>query len=70
MKPDYLSLLVEHNLSSIFLDHTGCVKAMDICYEMGKKDGADEFISWLNKMDHLSDNLKYITEEWKNQKNS
>lgn len=68
MKPDYLNLIAEHNLSSIFLDQTGTIEAMEICYQLGKKEGNQEVLEWLSKMDHLSDNIEYIKDEWKNQK--
>lgn len=68
MKPDYLNLLAKHNLSSIFLDQTGTIEAMEICYQLGKKEGNQEVLEWLSKMDHLSDNIEYIKDEWKNQK--
>jgi len=29
--------------------------------------GIEEFLEWLSKQDHLSDNINYIIEEWKNQ---
>lgn len=67
MKPDYTKLLKEHNISSMFLDEKGCVKAMNICYEKGKEDGNKEVLEWLSKMNYLSDNIQYIIEEWKNQ---
>ena len=68
MKPDYLKILTEHNLSSIFLDQTGTIEAMEICFELGKKEGHKEILSWLTNMDYLSDNIQYIKEEWENQK--
>jgi len=67
MKPEYLQILVQNNLSSIFLDQSGCIEAMDICYIKGKKDGAEDVLNWLSKMDYLSDNIDYIIEEYKNQ---
>ena len=67
MKPDYTKLLKEHNISSMLLDETGCVNAMDICYKTGKEDGNQEVLEWLSKMDYLSDNIEYIKDEWKNQ---
>jgi hypothetical protein len=36
---------------------------MEQSYDLGTK----EFIEWLSKQDHLSDNINYIIEEWKNQ---
>lgn len=67
MKPDYIKILVEHNLSSIFLDQSGCVEAMEICYEMGKKDGLMEILDWLSKTGHITNNTENILDEWKNQ---
>lgn len=67
MKPDYLELIREYNSHSILLDKDGCTKAMDICYEKGRVDGSNEVLSWLSKMDYLSDNIQYIKDEWKNQ---
>lgn len=67
MKPDYHELLNEYTLTSTILDKTGTISAMDTCYKMGKKDGAQDVLDWLSKMDYLSDNIDYIIEEWKNQ---
>ncbi len=67
MKPNYFKLLAEHNLSSIFLDQTGTIEAMETCFEMGKREGHEEVLDWLSKMDYLSDNIQYIINEWKNQ---
>lgn len=67
MIPDYLTLIQEHNEHSLFLDHQGLMKAMDICYKMGKSDGNIEVLNWLSNMDYLSDNIVYIKEEWENQ---
>jgi hypothetical protein len=67
MKPDYFELLKEHNEHSFFIDPKGLTNAMSICYEQGLTDGHEEILEWLSKMDYLSDNLKYIIEEWNNQ---
>ena len=70
MKPDFFKLITEHNGHNTFLNPKGLVDAMEICYNSGKKDGNEEVLNWLEKMDHLSDNLTYITQEWKNQNKS
>ena len=67
MKPDFLELIQEHNGHSAFLDLKGLVKAMEICYEMGKTQGSQDVLTWLSNMEHLSDNIIYIKEEWENQ---
>jgi hypothetical protein len=68
MKPDFLYLIQEHNNHSAFLNTKGMVEALRISYEQGIKDGNEEVLNWLSKMDYLSDNINYIKEEWKNQK--
>lgn len=67
MKPDYLEIIREHNSSSVFMDSEGLNKAMDISFELGKKEGAKEVLEWLSKMDYFSDNLQHIKEKWENQ---
>lgn len=68
-KENYIDLIREHNVHSIFLNQDGLVDAMQKCYEKGKYDGQDEFLEWLSKMDYLSDNINYMIQEWKNKKN-
>lgn len=67
MKPDFLTLVFEHNGHSTFLNPEGMVKAMNVVYQMGKENGNNEVLDWLSKMDYLSDNIQYIQEEWNNQ---
>ena len=69
MKPDFLELIQEHNNHSVFLNPKGMVNALKVSYQQGKEDGFEEILTWLSKMNHLSDNIEYIKEEWKNQKN-
>lgn len=68
MKPDYLQLIREYNLHSVLLDREGCIKAMDTCFELGKKEGEKQVLNWFSKMTHISDNLKYLEEEYLNQR--
>jgi hypothetical protein len=49
------------------MDKEGCISAMDICYQIGKKDGTQEVLLWLENQKHLSDNIDYLIEEYKNQ---
>lgn len=66
MKPNYIEIIKEHNEHTILLDMDGMVKATDVCYELGKKEGHKEVLEWLSKMDYLSDNIQYIIQEWEN----
>lgn len=45
-----------------FLSERAIMSCMKQSYNMGTQD----VIEWLSKMDHLSDNIKYIIEEWNN----
>lgn len=67
MKPDFVELIREHNGHSTFLNMEGMVKAMKICYETGKNHGSQQVLDWMSQMEHLSDNINYIKEEWENQ---
>lgn len=53
--------LIVHNS---FLDKRTVEKCMNESYNLGVND----VLSWLSTQDHLSDNITYIIEEWKNQK--
>lgn len=66
MKPDFFEIVRESNNHSSFLNFEGVVEAMKQTYELGKKHGQEEFLDWLSEMNHLSDNINYIIEEWKN----
>jgi len=48
-----------------FLSQRAIMDCMKQSYNLGTQD----VLEWLQKMDYLSDNIKYIIEEWKN-KNS
>ena len=67
MKPNYFELLNEQTVTSSIMDKEGCISAMDICYQIGKKDGTQEVLLWLENQKHLSDNIDYLIEEYKNQ---
>lgn len=49
--------------SSVFFDKTSVEKCMERSYNLGR----EEVLEWLSKMKHLSENLDYIIEEYKNQ---
>jgi carboxypeptidase C (cathepsin A) len=48
---------------STFLDKPSVEKCMENSYNLGVND----VLEWLSKQDYLSDNIKYIIEEWENQ---
>jgi hypothetical protein len=63
MKPE-LEKIIENNIvNNVFLDKESIQKCVEDSYNLGVNDVLD----WLSKMDYLSDNLKYIIEEWNNQ---
>ena len=63
MKPE-LEKIIENNIvNNVFLDKESIQKCVEESYNLGVNDVLD----WLSKMDYLSDNLKYIIEEWNNQ---
>jgi len=58
-----LEKIYEENIShETFLHRKSVEKCMDESYNLGVNDVLD----WLSKMDYLSDNVKYIIEEWHN----
>jgi hypothetical protein len=48
---------------STFLDKNSVEKCMENSYNLGVRD----VLKWLSKMEHLSDNIDYIIDEWNNQ---
>jgi hypothetical protein len=48
---------------SAFLDRRSVIYCMEQSYMLGTKD----VLEWLSKMDNLSDNIKYLIEEYHNQ---
>ena len=63
MKPSLEKILNTYVVHTGFFDRNSVEKFMEQSYDLGTK----EFIEWLSKQDHLSDNINYIIEEWKNQ---
>lgn len=62
-KLNYNKILTENLDHSLIVDTEGVKKCMDLSY----KQGAEDVLNWLSKLDYLSDNINYIIEEWKNQ---
>jgi hypothetical protein len=61
-----LEKIYEENIfHSSFLDRNSVEKCMEDSYNLGVND----VLTWLSKMDYLSDNIDYIIEEYKNQNN-
>ena len=59
-----LEKIIENNIvNNVFLDKESIQNCVEESYNLGVNDVLD----WLSKMDYLSDNLKYIIEEWNNQ---
>ncbi len=50
---------------SSFLDRRTVESCMEESYDLGVKD----VLGWLSSQDYLSDNIKYILEEWENRTN-
>jgi hypothetical protein len=63
MKPSLEKILNTYVVHTGFFDRNSVEKCMEQSYDLGTK----EFIEWLSKQDHLSDNINYIIEEWENQ---
>lgn len=62
-----LEKIIEKNIvHNSFLDKQSVEKCVEESYNLGVND----VLSWLSKMDYLSDNVKYIIEEWNNQHKS
>ena len=62
-----LEKIIENNIvHNTLLDRQSVEKCVEESYNLGVNDVLD----WLSKMDHLSDNVKYIIEEWNNQNRS
>lgn len=63
MKPELEKIMEENVVHNTFLDRESIEKCMEESYNLGVKD----VLNWLSKQDYLSDNVKYIIEEWNNQ---
>ena len=63
MKPSLEKILSRYIVHTGFFDRNSVEKCMEQSYDLGTK----EFIEWLSKQEHLSDNINYIIEEWENQ---
>jgi hypothetical protein len=64
MTKKFLEIYENEILHTSFLDKETVLKCMEDSYYLGIKD----VLSWMSEMNHISDNLSYIIEEYKNQK--
>ncbi len=61
---DIFSEIYENNIiHSSFLDKKTVLK----CIEDSYYKGVEDVLLWMSQMNHLSDNVHYIIEEYKNQ---
>ena len=63
MKPNLEKILSKYVVHTGFFDRDSVEKCMEKSYDLG----IEEFLEWLSKQEHLSDNINYIIEEWENQ---
>jgi len=66
MKSELEKIIEKNIVHNSFLDKQSVEKSVVESYNLGVNDVLD----WLSKMDYLSDNVKYIIEEWNNQHKS
>lgn len=63
MKPNLKKILDNHIVHTGFYDKNSVEKCMEESYDLG----IQEVLDWISNQSHLSDNINYIIEEWKNQ---
>lgn len=66
MKSELEKIIEKNIVHNSFLDKQSVEKCVEESYNLGVND----VLSWLSKMDYLSDNVKYIIEGWNNQHKS
>lgn len=62
MKPELKEIIEKNIIHNSFLDK----QSVENCVEESYNLGVNDVLDWLSKMDYLSDNVKYIIEEWHN----
>jgi hypothetical protein len=62
MKPELKDIIEKNIVHNSFLDK----QSVENCVEESYNLGVNDVLDWLSKMDYLSDNVKYIIEEWHN----
>ena len=66
MKPELKEIIEKNIIHNTFLDK----QSVENCVEESYNLGVNDVLDWLSKMDYLSDNVKYIIEEWYNSNKS
>jgi hypothetical protein len=66
MKPELKEIIEKNIVHNSFLDK----QSVENCVEESYNLGVNDVLDWLSKMDYLSDNVKYIIEEWYNSNKS
>jgi hypothetical protein len=64
MNKDLNEIYDRHIVHNSFLDK----RTVDKCMEESYKLGVQDVLNWLREVDYLTDNMNYIIEEFKNQK--
>lgn len=65
MKNTFLEIYDKNIVHTSFLDKRTVMKCMEDSYFLG----VNEVLNWMSEMNHLSDNVDYLIEEYKNQHN-
>lgn len=65
MKNTFLEIYDKNIVHTSFLDKRTVMKCMEESYYQGVND----VLNWMSEMNHLSDNVDYLIEEYKNQHN-
>ena len=65
MKNTFLEIYDKNIVHTSFLDKSTVMKCMEDSYYLGVND----VLNWMSEMNHLSDNVDYLIEEYKNQHN-
>ena len=65
MKNTFLEIYDKNIVHTSFLDKRTVMKCMEDSYYQGVND----VLNWMSEMNHLSDNVDYLIQEYKNQHN-
>jgi len=65
MKNTFLEIYDKNIVHTSFLDKRTVMKCMEDSYFLG----VNEVLNWMSEMNHLSDNVDYLIQEYKNQHN-
>lgn len=65
MKNTFLEIYDKNIVHTSFLDKRTVMKCMEDSYYLGVND----VLNWMSEMNHLSDNVDYLIQEYKNQHN-